>query len=68
MLVSLAGVYVPARKASKVSPLEGMGGMSTEDREGPHWVMTAVGVLLAIATTVLLTLTILGKCLPLLPP
>ena len=68
MCVSLAGVYFPARKASKVSPLEGMGGMSTEDREGPHWVMTTVGVLLAIATTVLLTLTILGKMPPVVAP
>lgn len=68
LVVSLAGVYFPARKASSVSPLEGMGGSYSEDREGPHWLMTTVGILLAVTTTVMLVLTILGRLPPIMAP
>ncbi len=38
---SLLGAYWPARKAGKLTPLEGMSGVAVEDRERVSWLMPA---------------------------
>lgn len=68
LLVSLAGVYFPARKASRVSPLEGMCAVPIEDREGPSRLMSAVGAIVTVATLMLQALTVYGKVPPSMSP
>ncbi|QDU31855.1 Macrolide export ATP-binding/permease protein MacB [Anatilimnocola aggregata] len=50
--VSLVGAFVPAWRASKVSPLEGMSRVSRQDIEGTGWGYLVLGVVLMIAGSV----------------
>lgn len=56
--ISLAGTYLPARRAGKLSPLEGMSTVAPEDRDGFPPFYTWVG-----AITVCVTLALLAACI-----
>jgi putative ABC transport system permease protein len=58
--ISLLGTYLPARKAGRVSPLEGMSQVSTEDREAPSRLITLLGVLIIVVTSMILAACLLG--------
>jgi putative ABC transport system permease protein len=58
--VSLAGARVPARRAGKVSPLEGMDRVSREDLGGVPRIYIHLGAVLTLASATLITLSIRG--------
>ena len=58
--VSLAGARVPARRAGKVSPLEGMDRVSREDLGGVPRIYIHGGAFLTLASATLITLSIRG--------
>jgi len=57
--VSVIGALVPAWRASKVSPLEGMSRVSRQDIEGTGWGYLVLGALLVLggSTTIYLVIT-----------
>lgn len=58
--ISLAGTYLPARRAGKLSPLEGMAALAPEDRDGFPPVYTVIGSLIVSITAVGLVGCIMG--------
>jgi putative ABC transport system permease protein len=60
MGVSLLGVIIPALRARKVSPLEGMGVVSREDTEGHSHRITLIGTVICVLAGSVLTGCIMG--------
>ncbi|MGE0609140.1 MAG: FtsX-like permease family protein [Pirellulales bacterium] len=60
MGISFAGTYLPARRAGKLSPLEGMAAMAPEDRDGFPIIYTILGAGIVVVTLGILTGCIMG--------
>jgi len=58
--VSLLGSAVPARRAGRVSPSEGMGAVPREDMEGSSRKSAIAGAIITVATSIVLLLCIFG--------
>jgi putative ABC transport system permease protein len=59
--VSLLGAYIPARRASRLSPHEGMGVVVPGDVEGVSYKFLIVGTLLSLGSGSVLALSIAGR-------
>jgi len=60
MGVAVLGAIIPARRAGRVSPLEGMGGVAREDIEGTSQRFTLAGLIVCLAGGAGLTACIVG--------
>lgn len=58
--MSLIGAFVPARLASRISPLEGLDRVSRSDLEGAPWLYVGVGAALTGVSIVLIVLALRG--------
>ena len=67
MGMSVAGAYVPARRAGAVSPLEGLDRVARSDLEGVSWRYLAAGLVLTIVSTTVIVGGVQGW-LPLIWP
>lgn len=64
---SVLGAYVPAVRAGRVSPLEGMDRVSASDVQGVSWAYILTGVALTVVSTVFIIVPLYGL-LPIIVP
>ena len=62
--ISLLGAWAPARRAARLSPLEGIDGVVREDMEGSSYRFIMAGAASALAGIVLIVLCVPGRLRP----
>jgi putative ABC transport system permease protein len=58
--ISMLGTYLPARKAGRISPLEGMSTVALEDRESPPVKLAILGSVVVVGALAVLAACIYG--------
>lgn len=59
--MALLGAFVPARMASRISPLEGLDRVNRADLQGAPWFYAFVGFVLTSVSTVLIVMALRGQ-------